>query len=101
MATRGPLSPTATGCRVAIRVVPRARRSAIEGLRDGALLVRLAAPPVEGAANAALIDLLAEVLGVPRSAVRVTNGTHHRNKVVDVTGCTHAQAATRLGLTEA
>ncbi|PYR58787.1 MAG: hypothetical protein DMF91_16325, partial [Acidobacteria bacterium] len=59
---------TADGVILAVRVIPRARKSEIAGTRDGALLVRLAAPPVEGAANDALIEFLAKRLGAPRRA---------------------------------
>ena len=54
-----------------VRVIPRAKRNAIGGERDGALVVRLAAPPVEGAANAALIEFLAATLDLPFAPVKV------------------------------
>lgn len=70
----------------AVRVSPRASRDAISGVHDGALKVALKAPPVEGAANAALIALLAKRLGVPKRAVRITSGESSRNKRVEVEG---------------
>jgi len=69
-----------------VRVQPRASRSEIVGLHGEALKVRLAAPPVDGAANAALVELLADALGVPRRAVRIVAGATSRGKVVEVDG---------------
>jgi uncharacterized protein (TIGR00251 family) len=72
--------------RFTVRARPRAARSEIAGVLGGALKVRLAAPPVEGAANAALIELLADELDVPRAAVRIISGATARSKLVEVTG---------------
>ncbi len=69
-----------------VRVTPRASREAIAGVHDGALKVALTAPPVEGAANAALIALLAKALGVPKRAVRIASGETGRVKRVEVEG---------------
>ncbi len=65
-----------------VRVTPRARGSAVEGLREGVLRVRVAAPPAEGAANAALVRLLAKALHVPPSAVEIVRGARSREKLV-------------------
>lgn len=65
-----------------IRVTPRAAANAVGGERDGALLVRVTAPPVEGKANDAAVALLAEALGVPRRAIRVERGATARTKRV-------------------
>ena len=72
--------------RFAVRVQPRASRSEIAGLHGTALRVRLQAPPVDGAANEALVAFLAESLGVPRRAVRIVAGASSRQKIVDVHG---------------
>ena len=69
-----------------VRVTPRSSRSGLAGVRDGALLLRLHAPPVEGAANAEVVDLLARLLGVPRRAVTIVAGGRHRVKRVRVQG---------------
>ncbi len=69
-----------------VRVIPRAGRSAIAGLRGEALLVRLNAAPVDGAANAELIGLLASVLDVPKRAVAIVGGERSRAKRVRVDG---------------
>lgn len=67
-----------------IRVTPRASGNAVGGERNGALLVRVSAPPVDGRANDAVVELLADALGLPRSAVRVEQGTGARTKRVSV-----------------
>jgi uncharacterized protein (TIGR00251 family) len=74
------------GVRFAVHVHPRAPRSAVDGVREGALRVRLAAPPVDGAANEELVRLLAAVLGVARKDVCIARGTTSRSKLVDVRG---------------
>jgi uncharacterized protein (TIGR00251 family) len=76
--------------RVSVHVQPRATRSEIVGLHGAALKVRLHAPPVDGAANQALIALLAERLGVARRSVRVVAGLSSRAKTVEVDGTTEA-----------
>ncbi len=69
-----------------VRVVPRASRSEIVGEHDGALRVRIAAPPVDGAANDELVRLLARAFGVPRGAIEITAGQTSKLKTVRVTG---------------
>lgn len=69
-----------------VRVVPRSSRSMVVGEHDGALRVRVAAPPVEGAANEELIRALARALDVPRSAVEITGGHASKLKQVRVRG---------------
>jgi len=76
--------------RVSVHVQPRASRSEIVGLHGAALKVRLQAPPVDGAANEALVALLAERLGVTRRSVRVVSGLSSRAKTVEVDGTTEA-----------
>lgn len=74
------------GATLRVRVSPRASRDALAGEREGALVVRVTAAPVEGAANAALARLLARVLDVPASAVEVRHGLAGREKLLHVTG---------------
>jgi uncharacterized protein (TIGR00251 family) len=74
------------GVRFAVRVQPRAPRSAVAGVHAGALRVRLAAPPVDGAANEELVRVLAEWLGVARRDVSIVGGAASRSKLVDVRG---------------
>jgi len=82
------IKSTPAGVEVTVRVIPRARANRIDGTRAGALLVRLAAPPVDDLANAALVDLLAGRLGVPRAAVRIVAGARTRSKRVAIVGPT-------------
>lgn len=79
-----------------VRVIPRASRSGIDGTRDGALLVRVNAPPVEGAANAAVVEVLSLALGVPKRNVTIASGTRGRQKRVRIAGMTADDAAARL-----
>ena len=83
------------GVRFAVRVQPRASRSELVGVHGDAMKVRLSAPPVDGAANEALVELIAELLGVGRRAVRIVSGESSRSKVVEVEGVT-AAAVLRL-----
>lgn len=80
-------------------MIPRAGRSGIAGVRDGAILVRLAAPPVDGAANAELIDLLARTLRVPKRDIAIVSGERSRSKRVRIAGLTREQIT--AGLAEA
>jgi uncharacterized protein (TIGR00251 family) len=84
---------------IAVRVAPRAGRSAIAGERAGRLLIQTTAPPVDGRANDAVCRLLAKALGVATGRVRVVGGAHTRDKLVRVDGITAADAAHHLGLT--
>jgi len=83
------------GATISIRVSPRASRTAITGILgegDAAVLkVALQAPPVDGRANAALIEFMAEVLDVPRSAVEVVGGQQSRNKMFRIRGKTSVE----------
>lgn len=76
-----------------VRVVPRAGRSRLVGTRDAALLVRLAAAPVDGAANAELIAVLADAFAVPRRQVAIVAGDRSRQKRVRLVGVTAGEAA--------
>lgn len=87
-----------TGITFAVRVVPRARRNQISGLHGDALKVRLTAPPVEGAANAALLKFLADQLGIRSAAVEIVTGHSSRQKTVRVTGLPIDEVRQRLGL---
>ena len=74
-----------------VRVQPRASRNEVVAWRDGILQIRLTAPPVEGAANAACRDFLAEWLGVKRSQVTLVSGEKARDKRFRVAGLTDAE----------
>jgi uncharacterized protein (TIGR00251 family) len=79
-----------------VRVIPRARRNQIAGWREGALVVRLTAPPVEGAANSLLLRFLARELGVRPPDLALVRGEKSREKVLRVEGLTDAELASRL-----
>ena len=79
---------TAAGVEIDVRVIPRAKKTELAGRRGDALLVRLAAPPVDGAANEALIEFLARALHLPRRAIRILSGEHARLKRVAIAGTT-------------
>ena len=80
-----------------MRVIPRASRDEIAGARDGRVLVRVTAPPLDGRANAALCALLAKAAGVPKGAVSVVRGETSRDKRVRMDGDERAIRAA-LGL---
>jgi uncharacterized protein (TIGR00251 family) len=92
------IDPSENGIVIAVRVIPRAGRTGLAGTRDGALLVRLAAAPVEGAANDELVEALARALDVPRRSVTIASGTRSRTKRVHVAGIGVDAARARLGL---
>lgn len=87
----------AGGVRFGVRVQPRASRAGVAGLHGDALKVRVHAAPVDGAANEAVVEVLAEALDVPRSAVRIVSGASSRTKLVEVTGVTTGQVAGLAG----
>ena len=79
-----PTRRTATGIRFDVRLTPRASRTAIVGVRDGRLHVRVSAPPVDRAANDALIAVIAEALNLPQRAVAIVSGLTARQKTLEV-----------------
>jgi uncharacterized protein (TIGR00251 family) len=89
---------TSDGTRLALRVQPRAARSEVVGRHGDSLRVRLAAPPVDGAANDELVRLLSDRLGVARSAISISAGASGRSKSVRVAGLLPSEVARRLGV---
>jgi uncharacterized protein len=81
---------------ITVRVVPRASKPGPAGTRDGAYLIRLNAPPVEGAANGELIDLLSTLLDIPRRNITIVAGERSRTKRVQVIGIDASTAHERL-----
>jgi uncharacterized protein YggU (UPF0235/DUF167 family) len=79
-----------------VRVTPRAGRTAFAGIRDGVLQVKLAAAPVEGAANDSRIELLSDTLGIPKRSIRIATGVRSRTKTVEISGLSEEQARTLL-----
>lgn len=80
----------AGGVTIDILVQPRASRAKIGPVHDGRLKVAVTSPPVDGEANAAVIELLAKTLGVARSAIEVVAGASSRRKTVRIAGVTRA-----------
>ena len=78
------LSANGASSRLAVAVVPNAKRTGADGLHDGALRVRLAAPPVDGKANEVLVEWLAGALHLPRRAVRLARGAGTRRKQLEI-----------------
>lgn len=70
--------------RFGIRVQPRSSRPGVDGLHGDAIRVRVGAAPVDGAANKAVVEVLAEALGVPRQSIRIVAGESSQSKVVEV-----------------
>lgn len=86
-----PATPTETGIRLAVRLKPRASKDGCDGVAADAagrpvLQMRIAAPPVEGAANVALTAWLAKALGVRKTDVRIASGEHARQKMLEIAG---------------
>jgi uncharacterized protein (TIGR00251 family) len=79
-----------------VRVIPRSPRTAVDGMRGAAVLIRLAAPPVEGAANEALVAFLSEALGVPRRQITIVSGEKSRDKRLRIAGIEREAALARL-----
>ena len=84
---------------ISVKVIPRSKKNSVEwesGVEGERLRVRLTAPPVDGAANEALVGFLAERLGVPKRQVMVVRGATSRQKVVEVVGLSPADVRQRL-----
>lgn len=90
------LTVTRTGVRLAVRVQPRAARTRVVGRQGGVLKVQVSAPPVGGAANAAVVETLAAWLGVPRRTVVLLQGMSARDKVVEIDSADPAALAARI-----
>ena len=89
-------TPRAEATRLSLRVQPRASRDEIVGWQDTTLRLRVTAAPVAGAANAAVVRLLARALDVPPSAVSVVSGLQGRAKIVEIAGLGRADVHNRL-----
>lgn len=84
--------------RLLLHITPRARTTAVAGAHGDAIKIHVAAPPVDGAANAELVRFLAKRLGVPRGAVAIVSGAGGRRKTVEIAGlATEAASRTLLG----
>jgi uncharacterized protein (TIGR00251 family) len=90
------LSETPAGIVLAVRVVPRAGRTGVAGTRGEALLIRLAAAPVDGAANDALVACLSALFDRPKRDITILSGHTSRDKRIAIAGLALAEAAVRL-----
>lgn len=81
---------------LAVKLQPRASKNEILGPQGNELRIRVTAPPVDSAANAALIEFLAERLDCPRSRVRIARGQTSRHKLLQISGCTAREVLERL-----
>jgi uncharacterized protein len=93
-----PIKAVHDGVSFAVKVHPRARKNAITGSVGEALKLALTAPPIEGRANEAAIEFLAEFFEIPRSSVTIASGATSRNKVVRIAGITSQAVEQRLFL---
>ena len=75
---------TSAGIEIKIHVLPRARRCEISGMHNGALKVRVMAPPVNDAANRAIIDFFSALLDIPKSSIRISAGLKSRDKILEI-----------------
>jgi len=98
MTATAAVRPRPGGVALALRVTPRASKTVVGPVRDGRLIVRVTAPPVESAANEATVRALAEALGISRSSVQIVAGHASRQKVVHIAGMSAADVARALGL---
>ncbi len=91
-----PIKDVGDGASFAVKIHPRAKKNAVSGEVGEALKIALTAPPVEGRANQACVEFLAELLKVPRSSVTIAAGQTSRNKVIRVAGLSAAEVGARL-----
>jgi uncharacterized protein len=97
MANSLKIQPGGSGSALAVRVTPRAKKNAIDGiLADGTIKIRLAAPPVDGKANQALVRFLGEILGVPIAHIEIIAGQTGRNKLVSILDMNTETAQARI-----
>lgn len=94
--TRLSVRDAQSGAAIIIQVQPRASKDEVAGLQGDAIKIRLTAPPVDGAANEALVKFLAKTLGVRPADVEIVAGHSSRRKVVSIVGLTPAQVQDRL-----
>ena len=92
------LRETAEGVYLALKVQPRASRNQMQGMHGAELKVAVTAPPVDSAANSALVEFLAEKLKVSRSAIQIVRGQTSRHKTIFIAGARSSEVAQSLGV---
>lgn len=90
------VQPVVSGVRIWVRVQPRASSNEIAGRHGDAIKVRLTAPPVEGAANESLVELLSATFDIPKRAITIVAGTSSRSKIVELAGITEERVRSRM-----
>ncbi|MEI6246767.1 MAG: DUF167 domain-containing protein, partial [Acidobacteriota bacterium] len=96
MSTLPAIHARGTAVRMDIRVSPRASKNAIDGVRDGRLVVKVTAPPVDAAANEAVVALLADEFDIPKRQITIVMGATGRSKTVELAGVTADAIRARL-----
>jgi uncharacterized protein (TIGR00251 family) len=91
------VTETPSGVRLEIKVQPRSSRNQVAGEQDGVLKIKLAAPPVDGEANKALIDYLSDLLNVSKRSINLIKGETSRNKLVEINGINRETLLNRVG----
>ena len=89
---------TEVSATLAVRIQPRASKNGATRMEDGSLKIRLTAPPVDGAANEALVKFLSEALSVGRSVVEIVSGHMGRQKIIRITGMSEAEVIRLLNI---
>jgi uncharacterized protein (TIGR00251 family) len=91
-----PVRESTKGITLAVKIQPRAQKNAVTGVVGEALKLALTAPPVEGRANQAVVEFVAELFRIPRSSVTIASGLSSRNKVIRLTGVGRPEVEQRL-----
>ncbi|NLT67356.1 MAG: YggU family protein [Acidobacteria bacterium] len=90
---------TETGLEVRLHIQPRAKRPGIAGIHNGALKIKVTAPPVDDAANRAVIEFFATLLEIPKSSIQIVSGLKAREKTLEIRGLSRSDFFVRAGLT--
>jgi uncharacterized protein (TIGR00251 family) len=90
------ITPSADGLCLEVQVQPRSSRNQVVGEQDGRLKIKLTAPPVEGEANQALVNFLAQTLQIPKKNVKLLRGESSRHKLIEIIGVTETELIIKL-----
>jgi len=90
------ITPTASGVCLEVQVQPRSSRNQVVGEQDGRLKIKITAPPVEGEANQALINFLAQILDIPRKNIKLLKGESSRHKLIEISGLNEQELGEKL-----
>lgn len=92
------ITPTARGLKLSLFIQPKSSKNEIIGPHNGALKVKITAPPVEGKANEELVEFLADLLDIPKRQIEILKGETGRHKTVEIWGLTEVELRQRLGI---